>query len=156
MSSVVPEEYYPVADAVHRLAWAFDHHNREMFLSAFTEDGILDNRPLGARVGLEFPVLEGREAAASAILPMLGPLDTSHTVSNIRIIFTRKREARLDCNVMAQHFRAGEGPRPDTEYYLMMNLWSAELVHTDDLWRIRKLVVDCAWATGNIGIATGQ
>ena len=155
-SDKIAEEYYSIADTVHRLAWAFDHNDQSMFHSVFTEDATLDNRPLGAKIGLDFPIYTSRDEAANAIMPLVGPLDTSHTASNFRITFTDENQVSLHCHMMAQHFRPGQGPKQDTDYYLMMNLWSADLIMVASEWRIHQLVVDCDWTMGNRSVITGQ
>ena len=47
--------------------------------SALTEDCVLDFRPAGKKLGLDFGKLTGRQAIVDALIPLLGPLDTSHT-----------------------------------------------------------------------------
>src|SRR5260370_36548625 len=76
---------YEIADTLHRYAFGLDHGDADSLASAFTEDCVLDFRPAGRKLGIDFPRLAGRQAIVDALLPLLGPLDTSHTASNLRI-----------------------------------------------------------------------
>src|SRR5437867_12394853 len=76
---------YEIADTLHRYAFGLDHGDTDSLASAFTEDCTLDFQPAGRRLGIEFPKLAGRQAILDALLPFLGPLDTSQTASNLQI-----------------------------------------------------------------------
>src|SRR6266480_3743450 len=76
---------YEIADTLHRFAFGLDHGDADSLASAFTEDCIFDFRPAGRKLKIDFPKLNGREAIVNALIPFLGPLDTSHTVSNLQI-----------------------------------------------------------------------
>src|SRR5438046_8283353 len=76
---------YEIADTLHRYAFGLDHGDADSLASTFTEDCVFDFRPAGIKLGLNFPKLTGRDAIVASLLPLLGPLDTSHTVSNVQI-----------------------------------------------------------------------
>ena len=59
--------------------------------------------PAGRKLELDFPKLTGRQAIVDALIPLLGPLDTSHTVSNLQIEISDD-SATLYAYVMSQHF----------------------------------------------------
>lgn len=99
---------YEIADALHRFAFGLDHGNADSLKSAFTQDCVFDFRPAGRKLHLDFPVLTGRDAIAAGLLPLLGPLDTSHTVSNPQIEI-RGDSATLHAYVMSQHFMPRQG-----------------------------------------------
>jgi SnoaL-like domain len=82
------------------------------------------------------------------VLPLLGPLDTSHTVSNLQIEISED-SATLYCYVMSQHFMPREGPRPGSENALLMNRYDCELVPDGEKWRFKRVTIDNAWAQGN-------
>src|SRR5947209_1214925 len=139
---------YEIADALHRFAFGLDHGGADSLSSAFTEDCVLDFRPAGKKLGLDFPRLTGRQAIVEALIPLLGPLDTSHTISNLQIEISED-SATLYCYVSAQHFMPREGPRPGTENALLMNRYDCQLVPVGQKWRFRQIVIDNAWAQGN-------
>src|SRR6202030_1645761 len=105
---------YEIADALYRFAFGLDHGDADSLASALTEDCMFDFRPAGRKLGLDFPKLTGRQAIVGALIPLLGPLDTSHTVSNMQVEISED-SAMLYCYVLAQHFMPREGPRPGSE-----------------------------------------
>src|SRR4051812_7062951 len=76
---------YEIADTLHRYAFGLDHGDADSLASAFAEDALFNFAPAGKKLGLDFGKLNGRQAIVSALIPLIGPLDTSHTVSNIQI-----------------------------------------------------------------------
>src|SRR6059058_2236709 len=94
---------YEIADTLHRYAFGLDHGDADSLASTLTEDCILDFRPAGKKLGLEFPKLTGRQAIVDSLLPLLGPLDTSHAASNMQIEISGD-SAALYAYVMSQHF----------------------------------------------------
>ncbi|HST31191.1 MAG TPA: nuclear transport factor 2 family protein [Chthoniobacterales bacterium] len=139
---------YEIGDALHRFAFGLDHGDADSLGSALTEDCILDFRPAGKKLGLDFPKLSGRQTIVDTLVPLLGPLDTSHTVSNVQIEVSED-SATLYCYVMAQHFMPREGPRPGSENAILMNRYDCELVRDGQKWRFRRMIIDSAWAQGN-------
>ena len=139
---------YEIADALHRFAFGLDHGDADSLSSAFTEDCVLDFRPAGKKLELDFPRITGRQAIVETLIPLLGPLDTSHTASNLQIEISDD-SATLYCYVLAQHFMPREGPRPGTENALLMNRYDCQLVRDGQKWRFRQIVIDNAWAQGN-------
>ena len=139
---------YEIADALHRFAFGLDHGDADSLASALAEDCVLDFRPAGKKLSLDFPKLEGCNAIVAALIPLLGPLDTSHTVSNLQIEISDD-SATLYAYVMAQHFMPHQGSRPGTENALLMNRYDCELVRDGEKWRFKRMTIDNAWAQGN-------
>jgi len=139
---------YEIADALHRFAFGLDHGDADSLASALTEDCVLDFRPAGRKLGLDFPKLEGRRAIVDALIPLLGPLDTSHTVSNLQCEISDD-SAAVYCYVLAQHFMPRQGPQPGSENALLMNRYDCQLVRDGEKWRFRQMIIDNAWAQGN-------
>src|SRR5690242_8764588 len=76
---------YEISDALYRYAFGLDHGNTDALASALTNDCILDFRPAGRKLHLDFPLITGRQAVIDSVLPLIGPLDTSHTATNLQI-----------------------------------------------------------------------
>ncbi|HEV3393827.1 MAG TPA: nuclear transport factor 2 family protein [Chthoniobacterales bacterium] len=53
---------YEIADALHLFAFGLDHGDPDTLASALTEDCVLDIRPAGKKLDLDFPKLTGRKA----------------------------------------------------------------------------------------------
>ncbi len=139
---------YEIADTLHRYAFGLDHNDAETLASAFAEDCIFDFRPAGRKTGLRFPVLTGRNMIVDAILPLIGPLDTSHTASNLQIKVNGD-SATLYAYLMSQHFMPREGSRRGSENALLMNRYDCELVRDGDQWRFKRVTIDNAWIQGD-------
>ena len=134
---------YEIADALHRYAFGLDHNDAETLASAFAEDCIFDFRPAGKKTGLRFPVLTGRDAIVDAVLPLIGPLDTSHSASNLQIEVSGDT-AKLHAHLMSQHFMPREGSRRGSENALLMNRYDCELVRDGDM-AFQTVTIDNAW-----------
>src|SRR5437764_2293105 len=139
--SQLANDRYEIADALHRFAFGLDHGDADSLASALTEDCVLDFRPAGNKLELDFPKLSGRQAILDTLIPLIGPLDTSHTVSNVQIEVS-ENSAALYCYVMAQHFMPRQGPRPGSENAMLMNRYDGELVRDGQKWRFRRMTID--------------
>jgi ketosteroid isomerase-like protein len=139
---------YEIADALHRYAFGLDHDDARALASAFTEDAVLDFRSAGQKLGVEFPRLTGRQAILDALLPLLGPLDTTHTASNLQIEINGDT-ATLYAYVMSQHFMPREGSRRGSENALLMNRYDCELARHGQKWRFKRVTIDNAWIQGD-------
>jgi hypothetical protein len=145
-----------ITDAVLRYTTGLDYGDADLLSSALTEDAVVDLTPAVSKIGLEFPVLSPRETIVGALISAVGPLDTSHSVTNVRIELAGDN-AELRCYAQAQHFLPGQGPDPAaTKHALMMNRYHAELVRDGRLWRIRRLVIDGAWFEGDPAVLVSQ
>ena len=139
---------YEIADTLHRYAFGLDHGDADSLVSAFTEDCIFDFTPAGRKLGLDFPKLTGRQAIVEALLPLLGPLDTSHTCSNLQIEVSDD-SANLYAYVTSQHFMPRQGSRRGSENALLMNRYDCELVRDGEKWRFKRVTIDNVWAQGD-------
>lgn len=93
-------------------------------------------------------MLDGRDAIVSSILPLLGPLDTSHTANNIQIEIDGD-SATMYAYVMAQHFMPRQGSQRGSEHALLMNRYDCDLVRDGEKWRFKRLTIDNAWMQGD-------
>ncbi|WP_220201372.1 nuclear transport factor 2 family protein [Reticulibacter mediterranei] len=143
-----------IADALYRYAAGLDLGDADLLSSAFTEDVIFDFASAASKIGVQFPVLSARDVVVKTLLAVLGPLDTSHSLSNLRMTISGER-ATLQAYVLAQHFSPGEGPRPDqSRHALLMGRYDASLVRDAELWRISRLTIDTVWFEGDPTIVT--
>src|ERR1700759_1345611 len=76
---------YEIADALHRFAFGLDHNHADSLASALTEDCRFDFTPAGKKLGIRFPEVNGRDAILQSVLPLIGPLDTTHSASNLQM-----------------------------------------------------------------------
>lgn len=136
-------------DAIVRFVVSLDSGDADMCTSSLTHDAIMDLTPL-SNIGMQRGVVEGRDTVVNTLMTAVGkPLDTTHSATNIRCSVDGD-SADLTCCVLAQHFRRGEGPKPEfREYYLMGIQYVATILRVEDLWRVSKLVLTPAWTVGN-------
>ena len=147
------QDRFEIADTLHRYAFGLDHGDPDSLASAFTEDCELDFTPAGKKLGLDFPVFNGRAAIVKTLIPMIGSLDTSHTTSNHQIELSGD-SATLHAYLMSQHFMPGQGPKCSSDFALLMNRYDADLVRDGSKWRFKRVVIDNAWAQGDPAILT--
>jgi hypothetical protein len=144
---------FEIADTLHRYAFGLDHGDADSLASVLANDCRFDFTPAGKKLGIDFPVLTGRDAILQALLPLIGPLDTSHSVSNLQIEISGDT-ATLYAFVMSQHYMPGQGSRRGTEHALLMNRYDCELVRDGQKWRFTRVTIDNAWAEGDPEILT--
>jgi hypothetical protein len=144
---------FEIADTLYRYAFGLDHGDADSLASTLTEDCVFDFRPAGKKLGIDFPVLNGRDAILKGVLPLIGPLDTSHSASNLQIEIS-ENSATLYAYVMSQHFMPREGSRRGSEFALLMNRYDCELARGGDKWRFSRITIDNVWAQGDPEILT--
>jgi len=139
---------FEIGDALHRYAFGLDHGDADSFASALTDNCRFDFRPAGRKLGIDFPLIIGRDAILNGVLPLIGPLDTSHSVSNLQIE-TSGDAATLYAYVLSQHFMPRQGSHRGSEYALLMNRYDCSVVRDGEKWRFNRMTIDNAWALGN-------
>ena len=139
---------YEVGDALHRYAFGLDHGDADSLASALTEDCVFDFRPADRKLHLDFPLITGRQAILDSVLPLIGPLDTSHTATNLQIEIGDD-SATLSAYVMSQHFMPREGCVRGAENALLMNRYDCELARDGQKWRFKRITVNNVWAQGD-------
>ncbi|MFL6515221.1 MAG: nuclear transport factor 2 family protein [Chthoniobacterales bacterium] len=144
---------YEIADALHRYAFALDHDHPDTLASVLTDDCRFDFGPAAKKIGVEMAVLNGRDAIVQNVLPRIGPLKTSHSVSNIQIEISGDT-ASLTAYVASQHFVGRNGSASD--FALLMNRYDCGLVRTSAAdapdrvrWQFKRITIDNAWFQGN-------
>lgn len=147
-SAQIAIDRYEIADALHRYAFGLDHGDADSLASALTDDCVFDFTPAGTKLDLDFPKLTGGDAIVQALLPLLGPLDTSHTASNLQIEIDGD-SATMYGYVMSQHFMPREGSKRGSENALLMNRYDCELQRDGEKWLFKRMTIDNAWMQGD-------
>jgi len=145
--STLTADRLAVMDALYRYAAGIDLRQREVLASSLASDATIDFRAAAAKAGFEYPVLEGRDTIVSALSGSLKSLDTTHTVSNPRIVLNGDR-AHLEALVEAQHLPADDHSR----HYMMKNRYDVELVRDGDVWVMHRLLIDNVWRDGDLTV----
>ncbi|MFG6402646.1 MULTISPECIES: nuclear transport factor 2 family protein [unclassified Microbacterium] len=133
------------------LLWAsaLDTGDTSVLAGLLTEDVVVDLTPATTKIGLDFPVLSGRETVIPAMIGAVGPLDTMHLVSNV-FVAAQGDGYRIEAYAQAQHFLPGEGPDPlSTRHALMGNRWTFLIRRSDTGPRVAHFEMDCVWFEGD-------
>jgi SnoaL-like domain len=141
---------YEVIDALHRFAIGLDTKDRALLESAFTADAIADFTPAAKKVGMEFPVLTGRDVIVAALSQFLSNYTTSHTVGNARVQL-KGDTANLYALIEAQHIPLTDRSR----HFLFKNQYTTDLVREGNLWLIKHLHIENLWTDGDLKVITG-
>ena len=145
-----------ITDTLHRYAAGLDLNDADLLASSLTEDAVVDLGPAMRRIGYDFPPLSPRETVVTALIGAVGPLDTSHSITNVRTTIDGDTATVL-AYAQAQHFEPGTGSDPAvTRHALMMNRYTASLVRDGAQWRIRHLDIANAWFDGDPLMLLGQ
>ena len=145
-----------ILDTLHRYTAGLDLNDRDLLTSALTEDAVVDLGPAMRRIGYDFPPLGPRDVVVDALIGAVGPLDTSHAVSNVRCTVAGDT-ATVFAYAQAQHYKPGVGSDPAvTRHALMMNRYTAAMVRDGEQWRIRHLDIANAWFEGDPTMLLGE
>jgi hypothetical protein len=133
-----------VVEALYHFAAGIDLRDPALLASSLAENAVSDFGSAAAKVGFEYPPIEGREAIIAAVSSSVTSLYTTHSVSNPRVTLDGDK-AHLDALVEAQHVPHNDSSR----HYLMKNRYSVELLREGDVWVISRITVDNIWRDGD-------
>lgn len=145
---------YEIADALHRYAFGLDHNHAGSLASVLAEDCRFDFRPAGRKLGLDFPLVTGRQEILNRVLSLIGPLRTTHSASNIQTEISGDT-ATLSAYIMSQHFMPMTDAQRGHDFALLMNRYDCELVRVPVensagyRWQFRRITIDNAWSQGD-------
>jgi hypothetical protein len=141
-----------ILDALRRFAAGQDLRDRPLLASAFAPQARLDFTQPGARLGVDLPVFEGREAIVDAVFGSTAPLDTTHTLTNERIVAYARDTATVMALIEAQHLL-----RDDHERRLLLkNSLTVEVSRAGDEWRISAMIFRNVWREGDPAVLFPQ
>lgn len=139
-----------IADALYRAAIASDHHDTALFDSAWAgEEVVMEIHDDNKRV------LEGLSLIRGAVLNRVGPMDTTHNISMVRVNYQDGADtATVTATSTAQHAAPGTGRDPNGIKYTVGGEYSVDLVKggEGDVWRIKKLVLNVIWTSGDASL----
>ena len=142
---VDPQDRAAIVDALYRFGAGQDLRDRALFESAFSAQAKLDITGPARRLGVELPVIQGRQAITETLMTSVNRLDTVHTVTNPRIVAYDGRCARLFALVEALNMPRGDHSR----HLLLKNIYTAELSNQNGNWAIDHLLIENVWLTGD-------
>ena len=132
-----------IADALYRTVIGFDSNDVSIFNSAWRAEAVFD---------LSGRVVNGLDAIRTQVLDRVGPMDTTHMISNVRVdVKDGASIASLTAYALAQHCPPGKGAEPGGLKYLTASTYALDLVEdeSDGLWKIEKFVMKIIWTQGD-------
>jgi hypothetical protein len=136
-----------ISDCIHRAVQGIDLNDLSLWESAWTK-----NRSEAFTEMIDGPSLTGLDQINQFVFERVGPLDTLHQISNIRVQHKEGEEkAEVTNYAVAWHFPKGEGAKTEGGrklvsggmYYLDVE-WDGE----DGVWRTRKWRARILWREG--------
>lgn len=124
-----------IVDALYRFAAGQDIDDREIFASAFSADATLDFTHPAQRLGAAIPVFEGRQGITDTILVATNSLDTTHTITNVRVFAYDGKTAATSALIEAQHLPKGDHRR----YLLLKHIPNIGLSRAGRRWTIDEM-----------------
>lgn len=141
-----------ITDALYRAVVGCDHHDEALFASAWA----------GEEVSMELHddkirVLPNLSMIRKMVLDKVGPMDTTHNVSMVRVhVEDGADTATATATSTAQHCAPGTGRDPAGIKYTVGGEYSVELVKAEaGLWKIKKLVLNVIWTQGDASLMGG-
>ena len=138
------DAYLGVADTLLRFGAGVDRGDSSLLASVFTDDAVVDFRQCGAKLGLDFPVLQGATAITAFLAGGARTQVTSHAVTNARVQVAGASGRSRSLVDATRLVRADPRRR-----FRMMNWYETEVVRSAAHWRIRSLVIDNLWFDGD-------
>ncbi|KAE9365555.1 hypothetical protein N431DRAFT_420746 [Stipitochalara longipes BDJ] len=136
-----------ITDAVYRALLGFDHNDAEIFNTAFIAD---QQSMIFSMNGQE---IHGLDKVRSQLLDFVGPMDTTHMISNVRVDVKGGAEtAQLNCYALAQHCPPGKGRDVEGKKYLAASEYWIDFVKEKDEWKIKKWVMKVIWTQGDASV----
>lgn len=154
-----------VADVIYRATASFDQADADLLDSAMMEDAALT---IGDRQHFK-----DRAAIRAECWEPVARLDTVHMASNVRVRFHSDADANdrgnanttgdnanlatVTANFQANHYRAGEGMRPDATGFVTGGTYELQCVRDDSeggLWKATSWVIHLTWLLGDPSVMT--
>jgi hypothetical protein len=132
-----------ITDALYRAIISCDRNDASMLDTAFSSN------PTVTIAG--GPSITGLDALRAQLLDFVGPKDTQHIISNVRVDIKDSTTASLTCYALAQHAPPGQGPDPDGPKLMAGGEYFMDLVkdEEDGLWKIEKWELKVIWRQGD-------
>jgi hypothetical protein len=149
LSSLTPRE--AITDCLLRCFIGIDHNDSAMFESAFVGEDINLSH---SSVPVPFTSLSALKAG---LFTRIGPLDTTHMLSNVRIDYKDGEDtAKIHAYALCQHAPPRRGKQPDGPKFTTGVDYNVEVVKSKDgFWQIRKGVLDVVWTQGDHSVMGG-
>jgi len=145
------EDRLDIDAALAGFAAGIDENDPVTLGAVFTADATLDFGPAARAMGIDFPVLDGRQGIVDGVAVSVGPMDTVHLATNLRVLHAEGDGVRVTALVNAIHHPAGVRDRHCT----MHNRYDMTFVRSDGVWRMSRLVIENRLWSGDPQVMLG-
>ena len=149
LTSLTPRE--AITDALYRAIIGFDRYDVDIFTSAFAGEDV----SFELYDGENKRVINGLSVLRTQVLDSVGPMDTTHMISNVRVdVKDGADTASLTAYALAQHCPPGKGKETDGSKYLVGGEYWIDLKRDegDGSWKITKWVLKVIWRQGDASV----
>lgn len=142
-----------IVDVVTRCVLAFDENDKDLFNSCWTT-----TEPEKIHCEIAGNTMTGLAEMTANCFDLVGPMDTQHMLTNFRVEVAEGADtAKVFCNALAQHHRAGEALQPGADHFLAASVYDIDAVREKDgQWKIKNWVLRVKWAQGNVAVMPGR
>ncbi|KAK0103326.1 hypothetical protein ONS95_005355 [Cadophora gregata] len=143
LKSLSPRE--AITDTLYRVLLAFDENDIPLFDSAFASEDV--------SFVMNGNTTQGLETIRSTLLAHMGPMDTTHMISSIRVDLEDGSDtATLTANAMNQHAPSGRGDETDGSKFLAGTRYWIYFINVKGDWKIKKWTMNIVWSQGDPSI----
>lgn len=136
-----------ITNTLYRAVMGFDNNDVSLLQSALSVQKVIFD--------LDGTVFEGFEAIRTEILGCVGPMDTTHMISNIQVDFKDSAPtASLTALALSQHCLPQKGKDQGSPKFLAGSRYFLDLVkdESDGSWKIQKWMMKIIWTDGDRSI----
>ncbi|CAF9934211.1 hypothetical protein IMSHALPRED_009628 [Imshaugia aleurites] len=154
LTALTPRE--AITDAIYRAVIGLDRNDSTMFNSAWASESESES-PVSFLVQPNSTTINGLTAIRAQIFDHVGPMDTTHMLSNIRVEYKAGADtASLTAYALAQHCPPGRGKEADGPKYLVGGEYRVDVVRGEEggemVWKMKKWVLDIIWTQGDASV----
>ncbi len=134
-----------ITDALLRILIGLDTNDRKLYEAGWSSSADPDT----------VFEMNGKATNINTMFDFIGPLDTQHLVSNVRInAGDDDSMVSLTAYAWAQHHRPGEGVQPGTQHLTSGSQYflDVEKDEKDSLWKVTKWTMKVTWLDGDASI----
>jgi hypothetical protein len=141
-----------IVDALSRALVGCDNHDEDLFNSAWSGEDVSFTIN-----GADKKVLPNLTVIRKHVLDRVGPMDTTHSISNIRVVAKDSVDtAFVTATSMAQHCPPGRGKEPDGPKFMVSGEYSADIIKVDGIWKLKTCALRIIWTQGDPSVMEGS
>jgi SnoaL-like domain len=136
-----------ISDAIFRACLGLDSNNKALWESAWASDPEI-SMDIGGNV------LTGLENMNKNCFDNIGPMDTEHLITSVRIdVQEGASVSHVTANALNQHFRKGQGNDANAEHLLTGSIYDIHVVKVNSgEWKLKTWAAKIIWRQGTSAV----